>query len=77
MHLRCLPTGCTPLLDSTASAQNGLEADCGNEEYTLMSIDNIINGKVMCPIFLAIQLLILLSVSLRIVLSVSFDYDCL
>uniref|UniRef100_A0A673B4K1 Glutamate--cysteine ligase n=1 Tax=Sphaeramia orbicularis TaxID=375764 RepID=A0A673B4K1_9TELE len=37
--------GCNPGLDGTASAQNGLETDCGNEEYTLMSIDTIINGK--------------------------------
>ncbi|XP_023122856.1 glutamate--cysteine ligase catalytic subunit [Amphiprion ocellaris] len=37
--------GCNPVLDGTASAQNGLETDCGNEEYTLMSIDTIINGK--------------------------------
>uniref|UniRef100_A0A3P8TN77 Glutamate--cysteine ligase n=1 Tax=Amphiprion percula TaxID=161767 RepID=A0A3P8TN77_AMPPE len=39
--------GCNPVLDGTASAQNGLETDCGNEEYTLMSIDTIINGKVI------------------------------
>uniref|UniRef100_A0A672HKP0 Glutamate--cysteine ligase n=1 Tax=Salarias fasciatus TaxID=181472 RepID=A0A672HKP0_SALFA len=37
--------GCNPGLDGTASAQNGLETDGGNEEYTLMSIDTIINGK--------------------------------
>uniref|UniRef100_A0A7N6BDH2 Glutamate--cysteine ligase n=1 Tax=Anabas testudineus TaxID=64144 RepID=A0A7N6BDH2_ANATE len=37
--------GCNPVLDGTASAQNGLEADGANEEYTLMSIDTIINGK--------------------------------
>uniref|UniRef100_A0A671YNC8 Glutamate--cysteine ligase n=1 Tax=Sparus aurata TaxID=8175 RepID=A0A671YNC8_SPAAU len=41
--------GCNPVFDGTASAQNGLETDgandCGNEEYTLMSIDTIINGK--------------------------------
>uniref|UniRef100_A0A672HLD1 Glutamate--cysteine ligase n=1 Tax=Salarias fasciatus TaxID=181472 RepID=A0A672HLD1_SALFA len=36
---------CNPGLDGTASAQNGLETDGGNEEYTLMSIDTIINGK--------------------------------
>lgn len=40
------PTGCNPVLDGTASAQNGLETEGANEEYTLMSIDNIINGKV-------------------------------
>lgn len=38
--------GCNPVLDGTASAQNGLESDGANEEYTLMSIDTIINGKV-------------------------------
>uniref|UniRef100_A0A3P9B826 Glutamate--cysteine ligase n=1 Tax=Maylandia zebra TaxID=106582 RepID=A0A3P9B826_9CICH len=37
--------GCNPVLDGTASAQNGLESDGANEEYTLMSIDTIINGK--------------------------------
>lgn len=42
----CPPTGCNPVLDGTASAQNGLESDGTNEEYTLMSIDTIINGKV-------------------------------
>lgn len=44
--LCCASTGCAPGLDGATSAQNGLEADCGNEEYVLMSIDNIINGKV-------------------------------
>ena len=39
------------MLDGAASAQNGLETDCGNEEYTLMSIDTIINGKVNLHIF--------------------------
>lgn len=47
MHLFCPPIGCNPVLDGTASAQNGLETDGGNEEYTLMSIDTIINGKVI------------------------------
>uniref|UniRef100_A0A8C4IBV8 Glutamate--cysteine ligase n=1 Tax=Dicentrarchus labrax TaxID=13489 RepID=A0A8C4IBV8_DICLA len=37
--------GCNPGLDGTGSAQNGLETDGGNEEYMLMSIDTIINGK--------------------------------
>uniref|UniRef100_A0A667Y2S8 Glutamate--cysteine ligase n=1 Tax=Myripristis murdjan TaxID=586833 RepID=A0A667Y2S8_9TELE len=37
--------GCNPVLDGTNSAQNGLEIDGTNEEYTLMSIDTIINGK--------------------------------
>uniref|UniRef100_A0A7N8WI91 Glutamate--cysteine ligase n=1 Tax=Mastacembelus armatus TaxID=205130 RepID=A0A7N8WI91_9TELE len=37
--------GCNPVLDGTASAQNGLESDGANEDYTLMSIDTIINGK--------------------------------
>lgn len=62
MLLCCAPTGCTPGLDAATSAQNGLEADCGNEEYTLMSIDNIINGKVkpndcvyVCRVFLSTQ----------------------
>lgn len=41
-----LPPGCNPVLDAAASAQNGVESDGANEEYTLMSIDNIINGKV-------------------------------
>lgn len=40
------PPGCNPVLDGSGSAQNGLEGECANEEYTLMSIDNIINGKV-------------------------------
>lgn len=43
----CPPTGCSSVLDGAASAQNGVDTDCGNEEYTLMSIDTIINGKVM------------------------------
>uniref|UniRef100_A0A8C3AAX9 Glutamate--cysteine ligase n=1 Tax=Cyclopterus lumpus TaxID=8103 RepID=A0A8C3AAX9_CYCLU len=37
--------GCNPGLDGAASAENGLETDGANEEYTLMSIDTIINGK--------------------------------
>ncbi|XP_077468568.1 glutamate--cysteine ligase catalytic subunit isoform X2 [Stigmatopora argus] len=37
--------GCNPVLDGTSSAQNGCETDGANEEYTLMSIDTIINGK--------------------------------
>uniref|UniRef100_A0A3P8VTN5 Glutamate--cysteine ligase n=1 Tax=Cynoglossus semilaevis TaxID=244447 RepID=A0A3P8VTN5_CYNSE len=37
--------GCSTVLDGATSPQNGLESDCGNEEYTLMSIDTIINGK--------------------------------
>lgn len=37
------------MLDGTA-AQNGLENDTGNEEYTLMSIDTIINGKVIAAL---------------------------
>lgn len=41
------PIGCNPVLDGTASAENGLETDGPNEEYTLMSIDTIINGKVI------------------------------
>lgn len=41
------PIGCNPVLDGTPSAQNGLETDGANEEYTLMSIDTIINGKVI------------------------------
>lgn len=46
-HLFGPPTGCNPVLDGTPSAQNGLETDGANEEYTLMSIDTIINGKVI------------------------------
>lgn len=39
--------GCNPLFDSaTTAAQNGVETDGDHEEYTLMSIDTIINGKV-------------------------------
>ncbi|MGH0178516.1 UNVERIFIED_CONTAM: hypothetical protein FKN15_077646 [Acipenser sinensis] len=34
-------SGCNPVVDGGASAQNGLD----NEEYALMSIDTIINGK--------------------------------
>lgn len=46
--------GCNPVLDgaASASAQNGLEADGANEEYTLMSIDTIINGKVIIDAWL-------------------------
>lgn len=47
IHPRCTQTGCNPVLDGAPSAQNGLECDGANEEYTLMSIDNIINGKVI------------------------------
>lgn len=47
IHLFCPQTGCNPVLDGAASAQNGLETDGTNEEYTLMSIDTIINGKVI------------------------------
>ncbi|KAM9477478.1 glutamate--cysteine ligase catalytic subunit-like [Clarias gariepinus] len=36
--------GCTPSFDSTA-AQNGVGTNEDHEEYTLMSIDTIINGK--------------------------------
>uniref|UniRef100_A0A8C7XX62 Glutamate--cysteine ligase n=1 Tax=Oryzias sinensis TaxID=183150 RepID=A0A8C7XX62_9TELE len=32
-------------LDGNTSAQNGVQTDCGSDEYTLMSIDTIINGK--------------------------------
>ena len=39
-------TGCSPVLDGSSNAQNGLEGDDDHEEYTLMSIDTIINGKV-------------------------------
>lgn len=46
-HLYCPPIGCNPGLDGTASAQNGLETEGTNEEYMLMSIDTIINGKVI------------------------------
>lgn len=45
-NLAFSPPGCNPGLDAAGSAQNGLESDGTNEEYTLMSIDNIINGKV-------------------------------
>ncbi|TRY96962.1 hypothetical protein DNTS_033570 [Danionella cerebrum] len=38
--------GCNPVLDPPASAVNGLESEASDgEEYTLMSIDTIINGK--------------------------------
>lgn len=42
----CLQTGCNPGLDGTSPVQNGLETDGAKEEYTLMSIDTIINGQV-------------------------------
>lgn len=42
----CSP-GCSPVLDGSSNAQNGLEGDDDHEEYTLMSIDTIINGKVL------------------------------
>lgn len=39
--------GCNPLIDSASTAaQNGVESNDDHEEYTLMSIDTIINGKV-------------------------------
>lgn len=45
--LLCPPIGCNPALDSSSSAaQNGLDSE-GDNEYTLMSIDTIINGKVL------------------------------
>uniref|UniRef100_A0A3B5Q9B4 Glutamate--cysteine ligase n=1 Tax=Xiphophorus maculatus TaxID=8083 RepID=A0A3B5Q9B4_XIPMA len=37
--------GCNPGLDCASSAQNGVEFEGSNEDYTLMSIDTIINGK--------------------------------
>lgn len=43
----CPPTGCSSVLDGASSAQNGVDTDGDNEEYTLMSIDTIINGKVI------------------------------
>uniref|UniRef100_A0AAY4C336 Glutamate--cysteine ligase n=1 Tax=Denticeps clupeoides TaxID=299321 RepID=A0AAY4C336_9TELE len=36
--------GCSPVFDGSSAAQNGLDND-GHEEFTLMSIDTIINGK--------------------------------
>ncbi|XP_055786377.1 glutamate--cysteine ligase catalytic subunit-like isoform X2 [Salvelinus fontinalis] len=36
--------GCNPVLDSSSVAQNGLDSE-GDNEYILMSIDTIINGK--------------------------------
>lgn len=45
-NLSFSPPGCNPVLDAAGSAQNGVEGDGANEDYTLMSIDNIINGKV-------------------------------
>uniref|UniRef100_A0A8C7JUJ3 Glutamate--cysteine ligase n=1 Tax=Oncorhynchus kisutch TaxID=8019 RepID=A0A8C7JUJ3_ONCKI len=36
--------GCNPVLDSSSAAQNGLDSE-GDNEYILMSIDTIINGK--------------------------------
>ncbi|XP_063047749.1 glutamate--cysteine ligase catalytic subunit [Engraulis encrasicolus] len=37
--------GCSPVFDGSQNAQNGLEGEDDHEEYTLMSIDTIINGK--------------------------------
>ncbi|KAK3554694.1 hypothetical protein QTP70_032655 [Hemibagrus guttatus] len=38
--------GCNPLFDTAATAaQNGVKTNDDHEEYTLMSIDTIINGK--------------------------------
>ncbi|KAI4896330.1 hypothetical protein NFI96_015778 [Prochilodus magdalenae] len=38
--------GCSPVFDSASTAaQNGVENNGDHEEYTLMSIDTIINGK--------------------------------
>ena len=50
-HVFRPPIGCNPVLDGTPSAQNGLETDGANEEYTLMSIDTIINGKVIIALY--------------------------
>uniref|UniRef100_A0A6Q2ZGF4 Glutamate--cysteine ligase n=2 Tax=Esox lucius TaxID=8010 RepID=A0A6Q2ZGF4_ESOLU len=36
--------GCNPVLDGSSAAQNGLDNE-GDNDYTLMSIDTIINGK--------------------------------
>lgn len=56
--LYCLPTGCIPGLDGTATAHNGVETDGDGEDYTLMSIDTIINGKVSTALHLVmLQLL--------------------
>lgn len=48
----CPPIGCNQVLDGTPSAQNGLETDGANEEYTLMSVDTIISGKVIIASYL-------------------------
>uniref|UniRef100_A0A8C1XXZ5 Glutamate--cysteine ligase n=2 Tax=Cyprinus carpio TaxID=7962 RepID=A0A8C1XXZ5_CYPCA len=38
--------GCNPVLDPPSTAQNGVESEANDgEEFTLMSIDTIINGK--------------------------------
>ncbi|XP_059374118.1 glutamate--cysteine ligase catalytic subunit-like isoform X2 [Carassius carassius] len=38
--------GCNPVLDPPSTAQNGVESEAkDSEEFTLMSIDTIINGK--------------------------------
>uniref|UniRef100_A0A8C2E8L7 Glutamate--cysteine ligase n=1 Tax=Cyprinus carpio TaxID=7962 RepID=A0A8C2E8L7_CYPCA len=38
--------GCSPVLDPPSTAQNGVESEANDgEEFTLMSIDTIINGK--------------------------------
>lgn len=55
IQLRFLSLGCNPVVDGTASAQNGLETDGANEEYTLMSINTIINGKVIIFLVWLIQ----------------------
>uniref|UniRef100_A0A671L078 Glutamate--cysteine ligase n=1 Tax=Sinocyclocheilus anshuiensis TaxID=1608454 RepID=A0A671L078_9TELE len=38
--------GCNPVLDAPSTAQNGVESEANDgEEFTLMSIDTIVNGK--------------------------------
>lgn len=39
--------GCNPVLDPPSTAQNGVESEVNDgEDFTLMSIDTIMNGKV-------------------------------
>lgn len=42
----CPPPGCNAVVEGARATPNGLESSDDHEEYTLMTIDEIINGKV-------------------------------
>uniref|UniRef100_A0A672LWU5 Glutamate--cysteine ligase n=1 Tax=Sinocyclocheilus grahami TaxID=75366 RepID=A0A672LWU5_SINGR len=48
--------GCNPVLEPPSTAQNGVESEAkDSEEFTLMSIDTIINGKVSVSLIVNID----------------------